>query len=293
LTKVLVSELSSYNVGEKVLLDACVKSFQRKKATNGSSYLDVTLSDKDTEVNGKMWNLNEASYEFISENRFIRALVEIDNFNGKLQVKLSKMGPIPEVELDKSKLEQSAPESIDGLIDELEGFINGITDEAIKTIVVRRYEKNKAKFLIWPAAKSNHHNYPTGLLYHTVSMLRLGRNNIRQYPGKLDGDVVIGSIILHDMDKIHEYSDAYNPDYTELGSLMGHIFMSGAETFHESKLLMKENPDLDFSKVKYLIHAILAHHGKLEWGSPVKPSTIEAEIVHQIDMMDSRMNMKF
>lgn len=290
---VLVSELKDYNIGDKLLLDASVKSFTVKKATNGSDFLDINLADKNNEVNGKIWSVSEDTVEFIKNNRFVRALVVVDNYNGKLQVKLSKIGPIPVAELDVSKLEQSAPELVEGLIKELEEAIDVIEDEAIKTVVKRRYEKNKEKFLIWPAAKSNHHNYPTGLLYHTVSMLRLARNNIRQYPGKLDADVVLGSIILHDMDKVREYSDAYNPEYTELGSLMGHIFMSGAETFHESKLLMKEKPDLNFEKIRYLIHAILAHHGKLEWGSPVKPATIEAEIVHQIDMMDSRMNMKY
>ena len=36
---------------------------------------------------------------------------------------------------------------------------------------------------------------------------------------------------------------------------------------------------------------VLAHHGKLEYGSPVRPQLKEAEILHQIDMIDATMNM--
>ncbi len=40
-----------------------------------------------------------------------------------------------------------------------------------------------------------------------------------------------------------------------------------------------------------LEHAILAHHGKREFGSPVLPQTIEALIVSYIDEMDAKINV--
>lgn len=290
---VLVKELKNLKVGERVLLDASVKSCLRKKASNGSFYLDLTLADNEEEINGKLWGVTDQVYEFISTNRFVRVVGVLDEFNKKLQINVSKVSPIPEVELDESKLVMKSPEDENDLLLEIEATISEIKDEAVRTVVSRRLEKNKEKFLIWPAAKSHHHNYSTGLIYHTASMLRLAKNNIRQYPGKLDADIILGAIVLHDIDKVHEYSDPYTPEFTEAGTLMGHIFMSGANTYHESLKLREENPDINLSKIKYLIHAILAHHGKLEWGSPVTPKTIEAEIVHQIDMMDSRMNSKY
>lgn len=290
---ILVKDINNKSIGERVALDASVKLLNRKKANNGSSYLDLVLADNENEIKGKLWNVTDEVYEFFLNNRFVRVVCDIEEFNKNLQLNVKKVSQIPEVELDESKLVMKSPEHEDDLMKEIEYTIENIEDEAIRLVVKKRLDKNKEKFKIWPAARSNHHNYSTGLIYHTVSMLRLAKNNLRQYPGKLDADVVLGAIILHDMDKVFEYSDPYKPEFTEMGSLMGHIFMSGANTYHESIVLKSQNKDLDISKIKYLIHAILAHHGKLEWGSPVKPATIEAEIVHQIDMMDSRMNMKF
>lgn len=292
MNKVRIKELWDLDEGDVVLLDASVGSFEVKNSTKGSKFADIKLVDSDDEISCKMWNVSEVNSTFLLNNKFIRVNATINVFAGNKQLIINRLYSIPEDELDTSKLEKTAPESVESLVEYLEGCISEIEDEVIKTIVSRRWEKTKDKFVQWPAAKGHHHNYKTGLLYHTVSMLRLATNNLRQYPGKLDKDIMYGSITLHDMEKIKEYSGFDNPNITEIGELYGHIFMSGAETYFESKVLYSEKPDLDYSKVKYLIHAILAHHGKLEWGSPVTPKTMEAEIVHQIDMMDSRMNMK-
>jgi 3'-5' exoribonuclease len=40
-----------------------------------------------------------------------------------------------------------------------------------------------------------------------------------------------------------------------------------------------------------VMHMLLSHHGSLEFGSPRVPMTPEAIALHQIDLLDSRMNM--
>jgi 23S rRNA maturation-related 3'-5' exoribonuclease YhaM len=37
-----------------------------------------------------------------------------------------------------------------------------------------------------------------------------------------------------------------------------------------------------------VIHCMLSHHGRREWGSPVEPVTPEAYILHVADMLSSR-----
>lgn len=281
------------SIGDVVNVDCKKVSFNVKVANNGSKYGDLVLGDKEATLNAKYWGISENAIAFLNDSNYIRCTVTVDEFNGVLQLKISKIFSIPESEFNLSKLDVTAPEPVESLVSYLEERINEIEDEAIKLIVERRYAENKEKFDIWPAARSHHHNYRSGLLYHTVSMLRLANNNLRQYPNSLDKDILYGAIILHDMDKIREYSSVDSPQFTELGELYGHIFLSGAETYHHAKLISKENPEINLSKIKHLIHSILAHHGKKEWGSPVEPQTIEAEIIHQIDMMDSRMNKKY
>lgn len=277
-----------------VIVDGSVVSTKLGKAGNGSAYLDVTLGDVSNELKCKIWGVSDSTVKLVEDSEFIRVSAKVGSYNGKKQLVINKVAPIPAIELEIGKLKRTAPFLTEELVAYLEETIEMIEDKAISLIVKRRYKDNKEKFIIWPAARSMHHNYETGLLYHTVSMLKLARNNLSMYPaGTMDKDILLGAIILHDMDKITEYSGVKNPQFTEMGSLMGHVFMSGAEVFHLSKVLASKNPEVDQSKVPYLIHAILGHHGKLEWGSPVKPITIEAEIVHQIDMMDSRMNHQF
>ena len=38
-------------------------------------------------------------------------------------------------------------------------------------------------------------------------------------------------------------------------------------------------------------HVLLCHHGLLEYGSPVRPKIMEAEILHMIDNLDAEMMM--
>ena len=44
-------------------------------------------------------------------------------------------------------------------------------------------------------------------------------------------------------------------------------------------------------EVIVLRHVILSHHGLLEYGSPVRPKIMEAEIIHMIDNLDAEMMM--
>ncbi|MCA9976865.1 MAG: hypothetical protein KC413_13985, partial [Anaerolineales bacterium] len=42
-------------------------------------------------------------------------------------------------------------------------------------------------------------------------------------------------------------------------------------------------------KLQHLVHLIASHHGTQEWGSPTVPKTLEAILLHQIDLLDSRI----
>lgn len=289
-----VSELTEDMIGNSVTVDAVVKYSKVGVAANGSPYMDIELGDAKGSIMGKIWGVSDATKELVESNKFIRVSGNVSEYNKKLQVVIKRVGTIPADELVEAELLKIAPVPVTELIEYVEESIGMIEDEAIRLIVENRYKLLKDKFIKWPAAKGHHHNYETGLLYHTASMLRLARYNLANYPeNELDKDILIGATILHDIEKTREYSGVDNIQFTEDGKLMGHIFLSGAEVFHLWKLLEKNKPEIDTTKVPLMIHAILAHHGKLEWGSPVAPGTKDAEILHQIDMMDSRMNSKY
>ena len=138
---------------------------------------------------------------------------------------------------------------------------------------------------IYPAASRNHHEFVSGLAYHTLSMLRIAKSLITIYP-QLNADLIYAGIILHDLGKTVELSGPVVPKYTLEGKLLGHISIAQAMVLEASKTL-----NIEGEEVILLQHMILSHHGKNEYGSPVLPQIREAEIVYLIDNIDARINM--
>ena len=70
--------------------------------------------------------------------------------------------------------------------------------------------------------------------------------------------------------------------------MIGHIALIDEEI---TKVLVELNIDDTREGVVVLRHVILSHHGQLEYGSPVRPRIMEAEVIHMIDNLDASMMM--
>jgi len=138
-----------------------------------------------------------------------------------------------------------------------------------------------------PSAVSHHHNYVGGNLEHAVGVLRLCITFCELYPS-VHKDLLITGAILHDVGKLKEYSYQAAIEKTEEGNLIGHIVM-GDQWIKEKIQNLRKKSDFSKELEQHLSHLILSHHGKLEWGSPKIPGTIEACILHYADLMDSQI----
>ena len=136
-----------------------------------------------------------------------------------------------------------------------------------------------------PAAKGFHHVYIGGLLEHTLSVVRLLDRAAGHYAG-VNRDLLIAGGILHDIGKIYEFSYERIVEYSDPGRLVGHIVM-GVEMV-DAKIAAI--PDFPEQTAMELRHLILSHHGVLEYGSPKRPKTLEALIVHYMDDLDAKVN---
>jgi len=141
------------------------------------------------------------------------------------------------------------------------------------------------KIKMAPAAKSVHHVYLGGLLEHTLSVVHLMLRIIPHYEN-LDQDLLIAGAILHDIGKIEELSYQRNFDYSDSGRLLGHIILT-VEMIDEKLRMVPEFPE---SSAMLLKHMILSHHGELVFGSPKRPETLEALLLHHVDDMDAKIN---
>ncbi len=134
------------------------------------------------------------------------------------------------------------------------------------------------------AAKTIHHGFMGGLLEHTLSVTNICNMLAGQYP-LLNRDLLITAALFHDMGKIKEISEFPQNDYTDAGQLLGHIYI-GARTIEESASKIPGFPE----KLKNeLVHCILAHQGKLEYGSPKVPALMESMALFMADDTDAKL----
>lgn len=126
-----------------------------------------------------------------------------------------------------------------------------------------------------------------GLAYHTATMVRLADSIGDIYP-QLNKSLLFAGIMLHDLAKVIELTGPENTEYTVRGNLIGHIALIDEEI---TKVLQDLKIDDQKEEVIVLRHVILSHHGLLEYGSPVRPKIMEAEIIHMIDNLDAEMMM--
>ena len=150
--------------------------------------------------------------------------------------------------------------------------------------------ENREELLRYPAALKLHHAMRGGLLYHTHTMLRAAEAVCgvykKLYPA-LSCELVYAGIILHDIAKVPELTVGglgLATGYSTPGQLLGHINMGVAIVERAAAELMIDN-----STKELVQHILLSHHSVPEYGSPKPPMFPEAEIVSQIDVLDSRM----
>ena len=276
-----------FKPGDKIDAFVLVKSYDLKKTTAGKQYVDLNLVDKSGEINAKIWENAKDNEEILKENSIIKIRGEVLEWGGSLQLKINKIRALlPNEDIKISELIPSAPIEPSQMLDEVIGYANKIKDIQIRILINNIIDKYKTKLLYFPAAKKNHHSYRGGLLYHILRMLRTGEKLSLVYDC-INTDYIYAGVILHDICKILEMdSDEFGvvSDYTMEGKLLGHIIQGIKEIETEG-----EKIGLDREKNIVLQHMILSHHYEPEFGSPKKPMTLEAEILHYLDIIDARV----
>ena len=175
------------------------------------------------------------------------------------------------------------------MFDELKGIIRTVENPWLKTLLERFFASDTEftkEFRSSSAAKTFHQAYVGGLLEHTLNVANMCDYFSKAYP-VLNRDLLITAAICHDIGKVKELSQFPANDYTDDGQLLGHIVM-GVEMIGE---MVRQIPGFPPALESELKHCILAHHGKLEFGSPKKPALIEALALNLADNVDAQMEI--
>lgn len=279
-------QVKDYTEGLRVEANLLVSGLTRGITNSGSPYMSLTLGDSSKTIDSKLWDVKPEVEKALEVGKVFKFKLEINNYRNALQAKVISVEPIDQATLNMADFVVSSPISKDDLRNEISTALNSIKNENISKIVacmLNYYDKDVYEY---PAASKIHHAFVGGLATHICGMIKLADVVSALYP-LVDRDYLVAGVILHDLGKIEEFTSPLVTEYSVEGKLLGHISIVDARLLEAGKQLKLE----DTKELMLLRHMVLAHHGELEFGSPVRPETVEAEILSYIDNIDAKLNI--
>lgn len=261
---------------------------QVRKSKKGTDYACLELIDKTGKVDGRIWEIPTGLDVNSLKKVVVKVFGEVSEWDGKLQVSISKIRPInADDQVDMDDLFERSERDPEEMWQELLGIVHDrVTSwSPVQRLLVNIMVENEKAFKIAPAAKRVHHAYLGGLLEHVLDMCNVALPICANYA--LDVDLVIAGCVLHDVGKIFELTYDFGIGYSPEGSLLGHV--------SQGMMLVAKVIDTmeDFpipTKIS-ILHLIASHHGLLQYGSPKVPLMREAIVLNLVDLMSSKMGI--
>jgi 3'-5' exoribonuclease len=284
---IYIADLANFDEGK--LFDGffLVLAKQQRTTKTNKPYLNLILGDKTGQLEGRVWELSDPRIaKDFERGDVVKARGSASRFDDRLQMKIDQLRVAQAGEVDKSDLLPSTTQDVGVLWRALLSFIASFTNADLKLLLSTMLADTglAEAYREAPAAKQLHHAWLGGLLEHVISLLTLADRVAPHYP-LLDRDLLLTGVILHDIGKVRELSWEIGFEYTVEGSLLGHIQIGTALTERAIDSLPNFPPRLK----TLVLHMILSHHGKLEFGSPKLPMIPEALALSFIDDLDAKM----
>lgn len=265
-----------------------IKTAEKKVNVKGAAYLDLILCDKKGEISGKLWDYNELSHGTYQAGDLVKIRGTVTQFNGNDQLRIDRMRKVNETDgVDIADFVPTAEYSGEMMLGQIMNVIASVKDEELKHLTFALVKDREEKILFWPAAFKLHHAIRGGLLYHTLSILKLCEGVCSIYPA-VDRDLLMCGAIVHDLCKIDEFdisSAGLVTGYSVKGELLGHLVMGAVKIEEKAKQL-----GIDEEKAMLLQHMVISHHGEPDFGAAVRPMFLEAEILSELDKLDATIN---
>jgi len=260
---------------------------QQRTTRQNKPYLSLTLGDKKGQIEGRVWELGDPRIaKDFDRGDMVKVRGSVSRFDDRAQLKVDQLRKALDSEADKKDMLPATSRDVGELWRMLEASIASVTNPDLKRLLnaLLTDAPIAQAFREAPAARQLHHAWLGGLLEHVISLLGLADRVAAHYP-MLDRDLLVTGVILHDIGKIRELSWNTGFDYTVEGVLLGHIQM-GVDMAEKTIAGLPGFPD----RLRTLVlHMILSHHGKLEFGSPKLPMIPEALVLNFLDDLDAKM----
>ena len=300
--------------------DACifglVKLMNEKANKNGNKYINLVLQDSTGTIDAKIWDTEIKDLQektSITQGSIVFAEGKLDIWdNSRRQFIISNINLVKAEEVKEEDFVKVSPLLGCIMYDQIIKYVNEWKNEELKMLVKFIYKKYQKELMILPASQLIHHDEKSGILFHKFQMLRtaLAVGDIYFQYDKIEelkpseteksenGENIENSriffqellstgVLLHDIGKILELDTdqwAIVRDYTKKGKLLGHMILG-------NDIVTEAAKELNISdEITVLVkHMIVSHHFEETWGAYIKPQTVEAELLHHLDLIDTKV----
>jgi 3'-5' exoribonuclease len=284
---IYIADLVNFDEGKTFDSFFLVLVKQQRTTKQNKPYLNLVLGDKTGQIEGRVWELTDPRIaKDFDKGDMVKVRGSVSRYEDRVQVKVDQLRKASGGEADKMDMLPATTRDVGELWMQLEATVESIRNPDLKRLLetlladaelARAYREA-------PAARQLHHAWLGGLLEHVISLLGLADRVAAHYP-LLDRDLLVTGVILHDIGKVRELEWDTGFDYTVEGILLGHIQM-GVELVEKTIAGLPGFPD----RLRTLVvHMIISHHGKLEFGSPKVPMIPEALALSFVDDLDAKM----
>jgi 3'-5' exoribonuclease len=284
---IYIADLANFDEGKSFDGFFLVLAKQQRTTKSNKPYLSLILGDKTGQLEGRVWAPDDPRIaKDFERGDIVKARGSASRFDDRLQMKIDQLRKAEASEVDKADLLPSTTYDVAELWRQLLSFVDSLTNPDLKLLLgtILNDPPLAEAYREAPAARQLHHAWLGGLLEHVVSLLTLADRVAPHYP-ILDRDLLLTGVILHDIGKVRELSWEIGFEYTIEGTLLGHIQIGAAL----AERTMDSLPNFPPKLKTLVLHMILSHHGKLEFGSPKLPMIPEALVLNFLDDLDAKM----
>ncbi|HET7104734.1 MAG TPA: OB-fold nucleic acid binding domain-containing protein, partial [Terracidiphilus sp.] len=281
---IFIADIAGYEEGRSFDSYFLVLQKQQRSTKNNKPYLSLLLGDRTGQIEGRVWDPGDKRIaQDFERGDVVKARGSVSRFDDRLQMKVEQLRKAAAGEVEKTDLLPTTAFGLDELWQKLQGYVESFTDEDLKRLLTALLSDTAvaSAYREAPAARQLHHAWLGGLLEHVVSLLGLADRVARHYP-MLHRDLLLAGVVLHDIGKLRELTWESGFEYTVEGVLLGHIQMGMAIV----EKAMDGLPDFPPRLKTLVLHMILSHHGKLEFGSAKLPMIPEALALSFVDDLD-------
>ena len=249
--------------------------------------MTLILGDATGAISGKMWpeSVRKWGQDF-NPGDIVKVEARVEAYRDRPQLVLDKIRRADPSEIpDLSALMRVSPFDSESLLEEVKSTAESLEPPELAQLVVEILDRHAEAIKTVPAARMIHHAYRGGLIEHIASVTRK-MEAILKLEKNINRGIALAGAILHDIGKIQELSPSGGGRTTE-GRLIGHLIL-GVNLVRE---IAVEKGVVDRAWLREVEHILLSHHGETQFGSPVKPLTREAILVHFIDNLDAKLKI--